>query len=71
LTGGLFSILSEILVDEQIICKVLPIALNNKWFKPALLSDILEFEGFTGEAISERINMELDKANYQVVQYNF
>lgn len=71
LTGGLFSILSEILVEEQIICKVLPIALNNKWFKPALLSDILEFEGFTGEAISERINMELDKANYQVVQYNF
>jgi len=71
LTGGLYSILSEILVEEQIICKVLPIALNNQWFKPTLLPDIFEYEGFTGEAISEKINLELDRANYQVVQYNF
>jgi len=71
LTGGLYSILSEILVEAQIICKVLPIALNNQWFKPTLLPDIFEYEGFTGEAISEKINLELDRANYQVVQYNF
>ncbi|OGU76331.1 MAG: transketolase [Ignavibacteria bacterium RBG_16_34_14] len=71
ITGGLYSILSEILVEEQIICKVLPIGLNNKWFKPTLLSDVFEYEGFTGEAISEKINIELDKANYQTVQYLF
>ncbi len=71
ITGGLYSILSEILVEEQIICKVLPISLNNKWFKPVLLPDVLEYEGFTGEAISEKINVVLDKANYQTVQYYF
>ncbi|MDO8550871.1 MAG: transketolase C-terminal domain-containing protein, partial [Ignavibacteria bacterium] len=64
ITGGLFSILSEILVEEEIICKVLPIALNNKWFIPTLLPDVLEYEGFTGESISEKINLVLDKANY-------
>jgi transketolase len=71
ITGGLYSILSEILVEEQIICKVLPIALNNKWFKPTLLSDVIEYEGFTGEAISEKINLVLDKTNYLTAQYYF
>ncbi|RPI72593.1 MAG: transketolase [Ignavibacteriales bacterium] len=70
-TGGLYSVLSEILVEEEIICKVLPIALNNKWFKPALLNDVLEYEGFTGEAIAEKISLELKKANYQTAQYYF
>ena len=55
ITGGLFSILSELLVIKRIDARVLPIALNNKWFKPALLSDVLEYEGFTGEAIADRI----------------
>jgi transketolase len=71
LTGGLYSILSEILVAEQIFCKVLPIALNDKWFKPALLSDVLQYEGFTGEAIAERISHELHKADFLTAQYYF
>lgn len=71
LTGGLFSILSEILVDKQIVCKVLPISLNNKWFKPALLNDVLIYEGFTGEAVAEKINFEFNKAHYQTAQYYF
>ena len=32
-TGGLFSIVSEILIEEELICNVLPVALKNKWFK--------------------------------------
>ncbi len=70
-TGGLYSILSEILIEEEVIYKVLPIALNDNWFKPTLLPDILEYEGFTGEAIAEKISIELDKANYLTAQYNF
>ncbi len=61
ITGGLFSILSEFLVKEKICCNVLPIALENKWFKPALLPDVLEYEGFTAEQIAGRINNELIK----------
>jgi len=70
-TGGLFSIVSEILIEEELICNVLPIALKNKWFKPALLPDVLKYEGFTGEAIAEKITLELEKANYQTAQFYF
>ena len=34
---------------------VLPIALEERWFKPALLPDVLRYEGFTGEQIAVRI----------------
>jgi transketolase len=71
LTGGLYSILSELLVSEQLFCRVLPVALNEKWFKPALLNDAMDFEGFTAGAIAEKINIELNKANYQSVQTYF
>jgi transketolase len=70
-TGGLYSILSEIIVEEEVMCNVLPIALKNKWFKPALLPDVLEYEKFTGEAIAEKISLELEKANYQTAQFYF
>ncbi len=70
-TGGLFPIVSEILIEEKLICNVLPIALKNKWFKPALLPDVLKYEGFTGEAIAEKISLELEKANYQTAQFYF
>jgi transketolase len=55
LTGGLFSIVSEILVKNRLSVPVLPIALENKWFKPALLEDVLRYEGFTGEQIAGKI----------------
>jgi len=56
LTGGLFSIVAEIFLENKIVCDALPIALNDKWFKPALLNDVLEYEGFTGEKIAEKID---------------
>ncbi len=54
-TGGLYSILAAVLLKNQITAKVLPIALEEKWFKPARLNEVLEYEGFTGKQIAERI----------------
>ncbi len=61
ITGGLYSILSELLVKYKLRCNILPIALENKWFKPAMLQDVLDYEGFTAEKIAGRINKELIK----------
>ncbi len=63
-TGGLFSIIGEIALEEEFQCKVFPIALENKWFKPALLKNVLEFEGFTGEAIAGKIYRQLESSGH-------
>ena len=55
LTGGLYSIIAEVLLKNQKTANVLPISLNEKWFKPARLNEVLEYEGFTGKQIAERI----------------
>jgi transketolase len=55
LTGGLYSILAEVLLKNRTTADVLPMALDEKWFKPGLLSEVLKYEGFTGEQIAERI----------------
>jgi transketolase len=66
ITGGLYSIVGEILVGEiflknKITADVLPIALEDKWFKPGLLDDVLDYEGFTGEKIAGRIMNKISK----------
>ncbi len=55
-TGGLYSIVCEILVRRNASCRVLPIALNNRWFRPSLLPGVLDHEGFTGEKIAKKIS---------------
>ena len=55
LTGGLYSIVAEVLLKHNVTAKVLPFALNEKWFKPLLLPNVLEYEGFTGKQIAEKI----------------
>lgn len=55
LTGGLYSIVAETLLKYQTTAKVLPFALNEKWFKPSLLPNVLQHEGFTGKQIAEKI----------------
>jgi transketolase len=55
LTGGLYSIVAEVLLKNAVTAKVLPFALNEKWFKPSLLPNVLEYEGFTGKQIAEKI----------------
>jgi transketolase len=59
MTGGLFSIVSETLVRNGQMADVLPIALDGRWFKPALLPDVLHYEGFTGPQIAYRIRERL------------
>ena len=61
ITGGLFSIVAELLVRNHTSCNILPIALENKWFKPGLLQDVLEYEGFTGRQIAERVITKLNQ----------
>lgn len=55
LTGGLYSIAAEVLLKHAVTARVLPFALNDKWFKPSLLPNVLEYEGFTGKQIAEKI----------------
>ncbi|MDX2196536.1 MAG: transketolase C-terminal domain-containing protein [Cytophagales bacterium] len=55
LTGGLYSIVAETLLKNQTTGVVYPIALDEKWFKPGLLSEVLEYEGFTSEKITQKI----------------
>jgi len=55
ITGGLYSIVAEIFLKNKIMCNVIPFALNDKWFKPALLQDVLEYEGFTADKIAKQI----------------
>jgi transketolase len=54
-TGGLYSIVAETLLKHRITAPVLQIALN-KWFKPGLLNEVLEFEGFTPAKIAHKVN---------------
>lgn len=61
ITGGLFSIISAMLVKEKIFANVLPIALKDRWFKPALLENILEYERFNGEYLALKIVDVLQK----------
>jgi transketolase len=59
LTGGLHSILAELLLSRRASAWVLPIALRERWFTPGLLPLVLDAEGFTGAQIADRIRAEL------------
>lgn len=59
-TGGLSTIVAEVLMQNGVRARVLPLALEH-WFKPALLDDVLAFEGFTGPQIAERVLKSLDQ----------
>lgn len=52
LKGGLYSVVGELFLKRRLRTPVLPLALNERWFKPALLQRVLEYEGFTGEKIA-------------------
>jgi transketolase len=58
-TGGLYSILAEVLLQNRLTATVLPLALKERWFRPGLLNDVLEAEGFTAEKIAQRVLREI------------
>ena len=72
-TGGLYSIVAEVLLKHSLTANVLPIALNERWFKPALLPDVLQHEGFTGKQIAEKIlgyNTRFEQPEMPVLQFS-
>ena len=55
-TGGLYSIVTEVLMRRrELNAELVPLALEDRWFRPGLLGDVLQTEGFTPEQIAERI----------------
>ena len=60
ITGGLFSIVSEVAAKYFSNGKIIPIAFENKWFKPALLDDVLSYERLTPEDITKRILKKIE-----------
>lgn len=62
-TGGLYSIVCELLVRSGAKARVLPVALDQRWFHPARLDAVLAHEGFTGEALAKRVEGELARAS--------
>jgi transketolase len=61
LTGGLYSIVAETLLKHRMTGTVLPLALKERWFKPGLLNEVLETEGFTAEKIARSILQEMQR----------
>jgi len=53
--GGLHTILAEICLAHRLAPRVLAIDLGASFFRPALLPEVLEREGFTGGRLAERI----------------
>jgi len=58
-TGGLFSIVSELLVRSRVSVPVLPLALPARWFTPALLPDVLAEERLQPIQIATRVREAL------------
>ncbi|NUP07142.1 MAG: transketolase [Polyangiaceae bacterium] len=56
LTGGLFSIVAELCARRgKAPGRLVPFALEERWFLPTLLKGVLEHEGFSAEKLAERI----------------
>jgi transketolase len=59
-TGGLNSILSEIIVEERLTVDLKSISLESRFFKPLGFNQILEYEGFSAGKIAEKIKNHLN-----------
>ena len=62
-TGGLYSIVAEVLLRHRLTADVLSVSLGERWFRPGLLSLVLENEGFTPEKMAGRILVHFKIAN--------
>ena len=60
LTGGLFTTVAETLATHGVAARVAPIGLPGRWFRPALLADVLAVEGFTADSLAARIAAALE-----------
>jgi transketolase len=64
--GGLASVVAELLVEARVSAPLVPIALPGRWFRPALLADVLRVEGFTPDALADRVSAALAKGDHHV-----
>ncbi len=55
LVGGIYQQVCEVLVRRGLSVPVVPFGLDGRWFKPALLADLLEHEGFSAAKLAERL----------------
>jgi transketolase len=60
-TGGLFTTLAELFLCNGLTAPVHPIAMDGRWFNPATLERVLEYEGFTGSQLARRITQVLEE----------
>ncbi len=61
INSGLYSIVCNYLFEHKFVVDVLPIGLNERWFKPLMLQDILEYEKFDYVSISNQIINKLSE----------
>jgi transketolase len=54
-TGGLYSLVAETLVRHRVSARVLPVALDRRFFEPVPFEQVLRNEGFDGNALAARI----------------
>jgi transketolase len=59
--GGLATIAAEVLVRHGVAARLHPIHCGQSWFKPALLPDVLDHEGFTGARLAARVLLQLGR----------
>ncbi len=59
LRGGLASIVAELFVRQGVRTRLSPIALPDRWFRPALLPDVLRVERFSAAALTARVEQLL------------
>jgi transketolase len=60
LCGGLYSIVAEVLARHRVACRLTGLGFEARWFRPALLPDVLMSERLTGPQIAERIEAGLE-----------
>jgi transketolase len=58
-TGGLFSATAELCARRGLSARIVPFALEERFFVPALLADVLEVEGFGANRLVERVERAL------------
>lgn len=55
LVGGIYQQVCEVLVRRGVSVPVVPFGLEGRWFRPALLREVLEYEGFSAPRLAERL----------------
>jgi transketolase len=57
--GGLYHQIALLVTKNRLKSNILPINLKDRFFKPAMMEDILQYEGFRGEDVANKILSEL------------